>query len=318
MNVCKFLFNDTDKEVFTMDLVPSEHASLASSVQDALGQLSPRSRRIYGHDAKYFAEWIIEHEKTVSNLTRSDMIAYRQHLADTYEPATASRMLSVARRILHEQVQSGNLSVNPAQGIKGFTLGSETPHTALTKQQAQQLLASIDRDTLLGMRDYALISLLLRTGLRRIECAELLLADLEMEQGHRIATVKHGKGDKRRIVKVPVDVYRSIEDYLASAGRDISNASESVFTGVNRWGQSTSKGISDKQIERIVKGYGEKISADLTPHGLRASFITLAIEGGATLLQAQYAAGHSDPRTTERYQKRKINLDDNATDYIKL
>jgi len=54
----------------------------------------------------------------------------------------------------------------------------------------------------------------------------------------------------------------------------------------------------------------------LTPHGLRATFITLAMEHGATLEQTQYAARHSDPRTTERYRKRKMNLDNNAVDRL--
>jgi integrase len=63
---------------------------------------------------------------------------------------------------------------------------------------------------------------------------------------------------------------------------------------------------------QFVIGYND------APHDLRSSFITLAFEGGATLLQAQYAAGHSDPRTTARYHIRKVNLDDNAVDYIKL
>jgi integrase len=74
-----------------------------------------------------------------------------------------------------------------------------------------------------------------------------------------------------------------------------------------------------KGLEYLVKGYGKKLGGSkLTPHGLRATFVTLALEGGAKLHQVQYSAGHADPRTTERYQKRKLNLDDAATDYIKL
>jgi integrase len=71
-------------------------------------------------------------------------------------------------------------------------------------------------------------------------------------------------------------------------------------------------------VQQIVEDRGKAIGLKLTPHGLRASFITLALEGGAKLQQAQYAAGHADPRTTERYQKRKFNLDDNAVDYIRF
>ncbi len=77
--------------------------------------------------------------------------------------------------------------------------------------------------------------------------------------------------------------------------------------------------ISGRLIERLVKHYAAATGVStLSPHGLRASFITLALEGGAALHKVQYAAGHQDPRTTERYQKRKLNLDDNAVDYIKF
>jgi integrase len=57
-------------------------------------------------------------------------------------------------------------------------------------------------------------------------------------------------------------------------------------------------------------------SEPLTPHGLRATFITLALEHHATLEQTQYAARHRDPRMTERYRKRKFNLDNNAVDKL--
>lgn len=300
------------------DLIPA--VNFDQSVTDATGQLGKRSGRIYANDAKRFAEWMTANGLTVGALTRSHLIAYRSYLDGTYAKATAARMLSVARRILGEQVIAGNLAANPAKEVKGFSLDNESPHISLSKEQAQALLASIDTTTVAGKRDYALLSLLLRTGIRRSECVALNISDFTQEQGHTVATVRHGKGDKRRKVKIPVDVFRSIDAYLCT--RTPASFDEPLFTGIGRWqGQR----ITDKLIERLVHKYGEKIGiiktsdhAGLTPHDLRASFITLAIEGGATLLQAQYAAGHSDPRTTERYHIRKLNLDDNAVDYIKL
>ncbi len=56
----------------------------------------------------------------------------------------------------------------------------------------------------------------------------------------------------------------------------------------------------------------------ISPHALRATFITLALDGGAPLHKVQYAAGHADPRTTERYHRTKRNLDDHASDYFRL
>jgi len=71
-----------------------------------------------------------------------------------------------------------------------------------------------------------------------------------------------------------------------------------------------------KIVERRVKA--AKITARITPHSTRHTFITLALDGGAALHKVQVAAGHADPRTTERYWRTKENLDDNAVDYVRL
>jgi integrase len=110
-----------------------------------------------------------------------------------------------------------------------------------------------------------------------------------------------------------------IQEYIIAAGRANRAPESALFTGMTKGDKPTEQQISDKLIERIVKQYSKDIDIHtLTPHGLRSTFITLALENKATLHQVQYAAGHADPRTTERYQKRKLNLDDNAVDYIRL
>lgn len=276
---------------------------------------------MYRHDAEVFASWIQNQGLTPSTLhllTRSHLIMYRKFLGETYAKATAARMLSVARRILQEYVYQGLLPTNPAAGIKTFSVANETPYTTLKKEEAQEFLKTINITTTKGKRDYAILSHPLRTGLRRSECSALNIGDLKMEQGHTIAVIRHGKGDKRGIVKIPVDVVRAIEAYLEATGRKYDAPEAPLFVGFNRGDYLTGERISDKLLERLVKLAGEKIGMDLSPHCLRASFITLTSEGGARLEQVQYAARHADPRTTQRYRKRKVNLDDNAVDYLKL
>lgn len=290
-------------------------------ITDVTGQLSNSSGRIYRHDAEVFACWMRDQGLTLGTLhllTRSYLIAYRKYLGETYAKATAARMFSVARRILQEYVYRGELPTNPAAGIKNFSVVNETPYTTLKKEEAQALLKTIDATTTKGKRDYAILSLLLRTGLRRSECSTLNVGDLKQEQGHTIAIIRHGKGDKRGIVKVPVDVMRAIDAYLEATGRKDAVLEAPLFIGFNRGDHPTTERVSDKLLERLVKQAGDKIGMDLSPHCLRASFITLTSEGGARLEQVQYAARHADPRTTQRYRKRKVNLDDNAVDYLKL
>lgn len=293
--------------------------SIEATLTDVAGQLAPTSKRVYGQDAKVFAAWLNEHRLAPHTLTRQDVIAFRAYLAGRYPPVTANRIFSVARRLIDEQVKNGILVDNPFKTVKGFKVANETTHTVLKSNQARALLAAIDRSSARGKRDYALLMLLLRTGIRRSECAALTIGDIQMQEGHHVAIIQHGKGNKRRTVKLPVDVFRAIQMYLESTCRAGAAPTSPLFTGFVKGGRPTVQGISDKLIERVVKQYATMIGVDtLTPHGLRASFITLALENKATLHQVQYAAGHADPRTTERYHARKLNLDDNAVDYIKL
>lgn len=289
------------------------------------GKLSPLTRKAYRYDARLFVSWLKEQELLLEGLGRSDLERYQVWLSERYTKNAAARKLVVMRRLLEEAVERGVLTHNPARQIKGFTADQETPHTALKAEQARQLLEVIDTQTLQGKRDYALVSLLLRTGIRRSECAALKLADLQEEQGHHIAILQHAKGNKRRKIKIPVDVWRVIEDYLRLRGIEmntlgLSANQQALFIQFRRGDHPQTAGISPQVIARVVESACKKadLKLKLTPHGLRATFVTLALEGGAKLEQVQYAVGHADPRTTERYQKRKLNLDNNAVDFVRF
>jgi site-specific recombinase XerD len=130
---------------------------MEAALADAVGQLSPSSRRTYTIDAHQFARWMLEHTITPATMTRSHAIAYRAYLQDHYAKATAARKLVVARRLLEEQRKQGKLAANPFDDVKGFTVENETTHVVLKEEQAQTLLESIDTTTLRGLRDYVLL-----------------------------------------------------------------------------------------------------------------------------------------------------------------
>lgn len=284
------------------------------------GHLSPHTRRAYYRDALDFMAWLQPQELTLATLSKHDVIQYRRFLADNFAKATASRKLVVARKLLEEAVNRDLIPRNPAQGVGGYahTEEQETPHAALSRQQARDLLAAVDTSTRQGKRDYALLSLLLRTGLRRSECAALQLGDLVQTQGYQVAVIRHAKGDKRRQVKLPVEVRQAIDTYIEAIERTDTNQEMPLFVQFRKGDHPQTEGISDQVIKRVVETYAAKVGLKLSPHGLRATFVTLALEGGARLHQVQYAVGHADPRTTEHYQKRKLNLQDNAVDYVRL
>lgn len=183
--------------------------SLAATMQNVAGQLAPTSRKTYTVDVKHFAQWMADQDLSLTTLNRDDLVAYRTHLAQTYATSTASRMWAVTRRLLDEAVQRSILTKNPAEGVRSLKAGDdESPHRALKREEAKLLLDAIDRRTTLGKRDYALIMLLLRTGIRRAEAVALTIGDLGMEQGYHVAIIQHGKGNKRGFAKLPVEVGR--------------------------------------------------------------------------------------------------------------
>lgn len=295
-------------------------AELDANVQDIAGQVAASSQRIYKLDTTAFAHWLLERGLTPHTMTRQHAIEYRLHLQQTYARATANRMFTIARRLMAEYVNNHQIAASPFESVKGFKAGNnETPHTALDKSTARELLNSIDITTGKGLRDYALLCLLLKSGIRRAECAAILIGDIGMQSGHHILIIQHGKGDNRRIVKLRVDVHRAIETYLKAIGRSMTPAFAEIplFVSFVKGDKPTTRAIGDKMIETMVKEYSQKLGIEhFTPHGARASFATIAIEGGASLHSVQYAMGHADPRTTERYQKRKLNLDKNAVDEL--
>jgi|SRR5882762_2929438 len=282
---------------------------------------SKKSRDVYIQDAKTFALFLAERSVTrVEAIDYALMIDYQDYLqtrqnGEQRAVTTINRMFTVARRILDVQVRMNSIARNPAEGIDSLkTSDRSSPHIALKDDQAKQFLAAIDRSTKKGKQEYAVLSILLRTGLRRSECAALKIGDLDQDSGHYIIRVT-GKGGLKDIVKLPPDVKRYIQEWLDASDRQLTLDSP-LFVSFDRGDHPTEQQISSKWIERTVKQYAAKIGLDFSPHSLRASFITLALEKGATLTQTQYAARHKDPRQTEGYQRRKLNLDDNAVDRL--
>jgi integrase/recombinase XerD len=292
---------------------------------------SNSSWRTYKQDIKKFASWILQSNVELSEITRVDLLSYRKELQEEYANITVNRMFTVARLVIAELVHNGTITGDPlAKKFKALPTNKETTHTVLNEEQCQRLLDAIDRKTLKGLRDYAMVSLMLRCGLRREEVQHVNIGDFRVDRHHRVLDLQ-GKGDKPATVKIPPDVWGHVEEYMQTLEqrhpRRQASLDAPMFISLRRGGNpslhpdKTGKlvelRIDIKGIEIVVKELGVKTGVPtLTPHGLRATFITLAMEHGSTLEQAQYAARHEDPRTTERYRKRKLNLDNNAVDKL--
>ena len=235
--------------------------------------------------------------------------------------STINRHLAAIRVLYHAALDEGLVARNPAVGVKTFATAADGSTPALSVSELRGLLDAIDQTTLPGARDYALILVLAGTGIRREEVARLQVLDLAQHLGHWTLQVTR-KGGKLQLVKVRADVYRALEAWRTAAAlsdgplwRSIKQQGRKETMRYVLGGPLTSNGIF-KILEQRAKLAG--LTTHLTPHVMRATFITLALDAGAPLHKVQYAAGHADPRTTERYHRSKLNLDDNAVDYLRI
>jgi site-specific recombinase XerD len=288
---------------------------------------SPHTRRAYAGDLETYAAWLASEELAWDAVTTDDLDRYREWLAAQYARTTANRRLVVVRALYGEAKRRHVLADDPADGLRGVRGRDERDGGALTRQQAREVLEAVSGDLrrpghrLLAHRDLAILSILLRTGLRRSELASLRISSVGSAQGHHVLAIT-GKGNVSRTVKVPPDVWRTLEAWLEAArgaGLELGG-DDPLFVEVRRGGHLPGRRpLSDRAVYALVERRLRAAGLErLGPHGLRATFVTLALEGGAPLHMVQRAAGHADPRTTERYWRRKDGLDDNAVDYVKL
>ena len=288
---------------------------------------SPHTKRAYVGDLDTFNGWLAGEGLLWDAVTGDDLDRYREWLASRWARATVNRRLTTVRNLYAEAHRRHLVADDPAGRLRGLRGRDDRDGGALSRSEARSLLEAIQSDlrhrprALIARRDIALVSILLRTGIRRSEVAAIRVGDLGSSQGHRTLALT-AKGNVMRTVKLPTDVARSIDEWIAAradAGQ-LAEIEDAVFVAVGKGGHlHTIDGLSDGAIyDIVVHRLRQAGLARLGPHALRATFVTLALEGGAPLHMVQRAAGHADPRTTERYWRRKDGLDDNAVDYVRL
>jgi integrase/recombinase XerD len=168
-------------------------------------------------------------------------------------------------------------------------------------EQIRLALSSFDVTTSDGLRDYALFNLLVRTGLRTVEVSRATVGDLRQESGEAILLVQgKGRDSKDDFVLLVDETLRPLRKYLASRGSLAPSAP--LFCSMSN--RTCGEPLKERTISGIIKDALRRIDIDdsrMTAHSLRHTAVSLSIKGGASLLQAQAMARHSDPKTTMIY-----------------
>ncbi|MCK5119820.1 MAG: tyrosine-type recombinase/integrase, partial [Candidatus Latescibacteria bacterium] len=230
--------------------------------------------------------------------------------------------LTVIRQFFGFCVDLDLLSKNPADKIKAPKVDHLSTTNGLSKEEAEEFLRQPDRSTLRGKRDFAMLFLMINNGLRRSEVTAIRWGDFGQERGYSILMIR-GKGAQEDITKIKPSVMEAIEAYKEASGRAFGKDSPLFITSRTKGGEPSEraeKALSPETIRVMVKKNAAlaQIKKRVSPHSLRHTCITLCLDGGGSIRQAQYLARHGDPRTTMRYDRNRNNLDDHGTDYVQL
>lgn len=232
---------------------------------------------------------------------REDVLAFRDDLkASGLKPTTVQNYIT-ATRIFFKWTEQEGLYPNIAEHVKGAKLDKNHKKDYLTSRQAKEVLASIETDTEEGLRNYAILSLMVTGGLRTIEVSRADVGDLRT-LGENTVLYIQGKGreEKTEYIKISAPVEKAIRTYLKARGN--VEEGQPLFTSTSN--NSRGKRISTRTVSGIVKkalknaGYD---SARLTAHSLRHTAITLALLAGRDITEVQQFARHANLNTTMIY-----------------
>ncbi len=257
------------------------------------------SKKTYEKGLKRFMTWIAEQGR--ANPTREDILAFKGYLeAQGLSSFTLSTYM-VAVRKFFEWAEGMKFYPNIAKGIKGAKKTKGFRKDPLTVDQVRELLSVVDRSTLSGKRDHALLNLLIRTGLRTIEVIRAEVGDIRQEGGEAVLWIQgKGRDAKDEFVLLTEETLKPINEYLQARGR--AEDGDSLFTSLSD--RNRNQKLTTRTVRGIAKYNLKGIGLDserLTAHSLRHTAITLSLMGGATIQEAQALGRHADINTTLIY-----------------
>jgi len=259
--------------------------------------LSPRSLESYRRDLRQFADWLGREGGRLETAAAGDI---QRFLADrTLRQGVAARslarQLSACKRYYRWLVRQGQRANDPTVNIEPPRLPRPLPKS-LSEAEVEALLAAPDVDTVLGLRDRAMLELLYACGLRVSELVGLPYAALDLGMG--VVRV-FGKGGKERLVPLGEEAGDWLRRYQQS-GRPLlleRRVSDALFV------TARAAAMTRQAFWYRIKSYAAAagIRTVLSPHTLRHAFATHLLNHGADLRVVQMLLGHADIATTQIY-----------------
>lgn len=261
---------------------------------------SGNTRAAYRRDLAAWAGWLREQGVHPWQAQRVHVEAYARALEEAGRArSTISRRLSALASFYQYALDEELITRSPVEHVRRPRVSDESTTLGLDRDELARLLDHLEAT---DARAYAFCCLLALNGLRVTETLRIDVEHLADLRGHRVVSITR-KGEKPATVPLAPRTAAAIDAYIGGRERG------PVF--VTDSGQRLDRRAAARIVARVAREAG--ISKPISPHSLRHTFVTLALDAGAQLRDVQDAAGHADPRTTRRYDRARQSLDRNPT-----
>jgi len=288
-------------------------------IQEFLVQfLSEDTKTAYIKDLKFFFTFLNSGNVSIthpSEIKSYHFQLYRDHLMERgLASATINRRLVCIRSFIKWAVAAKLMDHNPLDTIKLPKVQTESPTVAFDDEEVLQMINAPDTRTHKGRSHRLIMVMLFNLGLRRSELINIKLFQLYEDRGHTVLRI-FGKGDKVRLVPLNQTVQNEILDYLAHLKSEGVEMGAEDFLLQTDLGKKNARSMDGSTIYRVIERYaqGLGINKAVSPHSCRATVISHLLDTQLTPIRDVASfAGHANITTTERYDKRRKNLDKSA------
>ena len=286
-------------KVRTTAPVVNQSVSIDDAVESFLSECDIRSssKNVYRRGLIYFFRWVKDTGRTINELSRVDVICFKETLLATHSNLSVASNL-VALRRFYEWAESNKLYPNIAKGIKSPKRKNAYMKEHLRENQIAELLKHFEGNT----RDYAIVNLLLRTGLRCIEVVRANIEDVTYKGGQRILKVwGKGRDEKDAFVVLTEKAYKPLKEYLDTRGS--TTLKEPLFVSTSN--RNLKGRLTTRTISKICKEGFRAIGIDgkeYTAHSLRHTTAVMLLKNGS-LADVQSVLRHASPATSQIYTK---------------
>ena len=278
---------------------PSSSRELVA-IAGLLASYGEATRRSYATDLRMFAAWCTEGRLGLFEVKRAHIELFGRGMEEKGRMrSTVNRRLSTITSFYRYCTQEQFIARDPSVNVRRPRVDYESTTLGLDRNELGGFLVQAGIGS---PRDHALASLLALNGLRISEALNADIDDLAFDRGHRTLKITR-KGGKQVVIPLAPRTSRVLDLNVGE------RPAGPIFLGEK--GGRMDRYAADRMVKRLAKRAG--VTKRISPHSLRHSFITAALDAGVSLRDVQEAASHADPRTTMRDDRARHSLDRHAT-----